>query len=234
MDALILILLSLVIVFLGITIIAIGYFYSKLVIKFSHTEKENLYLRFHVQEKSLQKINAAKEKSMVIIATAAQQAEELLKRAEFLKGDISEQAKQEFDTVTAQQKDLLLKASADLTKTFEEILTHIQQEDINVIQNVTKDFEKTALQEVKTFGEQLKQNTVGQQKIVDQKIEQAFTSAQSEIEEYKRKKIGEADKQIYALLEQVTKDVIGKSLSYQDHKDLIMTALKKATEDIVC
>jgi hypothetical protein len=233
MDSITLIIFSLIVVFLCISIIALSFYYSNLVTKLVHAQKENLYLRFHIQEKGLAKINDAKDRSMKIIADASLQAQDLIKHAEVLKNDSNENTKQELQSLTGQQKDLLLKASNDLRAEFEEVLKHLQVDDIDILKSITKDIENIALEEVKTFEGQLKQQTIGQQEIVDQKIEEALDNSKNEIETYKKKKMAEIDQQIYTVLQNVTKDIIGKRLTFEDHKELIMQAIVKAKIEMI-
>jgi hypothetical protein len=233
MSSLFFLIFALIILLLGVVILVYGFYYSKVLSRLNQVQKQNLYLRFHIQEKSLEKINTAKDKSLKIITDATSQAEEILKRAEVLKTDTNENARQELEALSSQQKEFLTKASDDLVGTFKEAIEQSREEDINVLKNITKDIEHVAENEVKEFEKQLRQETIGQENIVDKKIQEAFAKAQEEIDIYKKSKIAEIDQDIYTILQAVTKDVIGKHLSFQDQKDLIMAALERAKSEMM-
>src|SRR3989344_8252065 len=111
MDILLILIFSLIIVTLGIVVIALGFYYTNLVEKFNQAQKQNLYLKYHFQEKSLQKVNSAKDTSLKIITDATAQAEEILKRAESLKAGTNEETKLELAELVRQQEQILMKAS---------------------------------------------------------------------------------------------------------------------------
>lgn len=225
-------LLAFIIVILSVVIIAVGFYYSKLVIKLNHIQKENLYLRYHVQEKSLQKINNAKDRSTQIIADAAKQAEEILKNAEVLKTQISDESKQEFIGLAKRQSEALRNAAEELHKAFNQSMQEVRDEDINLFKNTTKDIENITVQEIKSFEDKLHQETIGKEQLVEQKVNEAFSKAQSEIEVYKQNKLAEVDRKIFTVLEKATREVLRKTLNLDDHRELILAAVKKAKSEL--
>lgn len=231
--SILLILFSLIVVLLGSVIVAFGFFYSNLLNKFENAEKQNQFLRFHLQEKSLQKINAARDKSLGIIADATQQAEEILKRAEIMKSTANEQVMNELHDLSQKQKDALQSASTDLVSSFEEAVKQIQQTDKGLLSDTVKQMQEVAAGEVKSFGEKLHQETVGQEKMIDQKVEEAYKKAQDELDDYKKERLEKIDKDISLMIQAITKDIFGKSLSLENHKDLILQAIEKAKKEMV-
>ncbi len=226
MNLLLILAFSTVISTLSLAILACIFYYLKLHEKHDELIKQNLYLKQHISEKGLEKINVAREKASKIITDASIQADEILKKAETLKSDTGKQLADELIELTRKQKDELTKAAENLRTSFLDVISHLQEEDINILENVTKDIENAAINEVQKFEKQLHDATIGQQEVIDQKIQDAFAKANFDIEEYKKTKAGEADKKLHALLQSAAKEVIGKSLSYEDHKDIIMSALE--------
>ncbi len=222
-----------IIVILSGLLAAFSLYIGKLFLKVHKTQKENTYLKFHVQEKSLEKINATRERSLKIITEATLQAEDILKQAAFLKKDTDQELQMHLDSLAKQQKETLLHSSEAILKEFEELLEQLKIEDINIYKSATKDIERVTLDEVKSFEQQLKQETTGQQKIVEEKIQQAFIHAQQEIDTYKKERLEKITTEIEALLQEVTKDVLGKRLSFQDHQELIREAITKAEEKMM-
>lgn len=227
MNFLLILAFSIVISTLSLTILACIYYYLQLHGKHDDLQKQNLYLKRHISEKGIEKINLAREKAFKLISDASVQADEILKKAEVLKSDTDKQLKDELLDLTRRQKEELTRASQNLQTSFVEAINHLQQEDINIIKNITKDIESAALNEVQKFEKQLHDETIGQQEVIDQKIQDAFAKANFDIEEYKKAKVSEADKRLYDLLQAAAKEVIGKRLSYEDHGDLIMSALEE-------
>ena len=233
MNTYVFIIFGLIYILLGSAIVVVVVYYSRLLEKYQQVQKQNIYLRFHVTQKGLEKINIAREKSLKIIQDAALQAEEIVRRAEILKTDTNEKAKIELASLTNLQKDALAKASADLLSVYEEAIKHLNDDDINILKNVTKNIEGLALEEVKQFEKQLHDETVGQQEVVDKKIQEAFGKAEEELAAYKKEKLLAIDHEVYELLKRVTKDVIGKRLSFDDQRELVMAALERAKKEMI-
>jgi F0F1-type ATP synthase membrane subunit b/b' len=55
---------------------------------------------------------------------------------------------------------------------------------------------------------------------------------EKELENYKRKKMEEIDHKIYQMVQEISKEVLGKAISLSDHEDLVLEALEKAKEKI--
>ena len=49
-----------------------------------------------------------------------------------------------------------------------------------------------------------------------------------ELEEYKKQRLKEADKTVNKIVQKVSQEVLGKSLSMEEHHDLIINSLEKS------
>ncbi len=233
MESPTLFLLTAIIVILAGLLAIFSLYYARLFMKLHKTQKEVTYLRFHLQEKSLEKINAARDRSLKILSDASMQAEQILSQADLLKKDMNMDVRKQLEALTKKQKETLTESSGRLLQEFQQLVKDLTNEDINIYKDVTKDIERVTIEEVKSFEERLHNETIGQEKIVDQKIEEAFEKTKQEIENYKKEKLASVDSEVESILQEVTKEVLGKRLSFQDHQDIIKAALEKAKQEIV-
>lgn len=233
MDILLIIALSVVLGTLSLTLTVFIYYYLKLHSKFDELYKQNVYLKYHFSEKGLQKLNNAHEKSSKIIRDAILQAEEIIKKAELLKLDANKGFADELRQISQRQKEALKTQSDELQSAFLDAIKHLENEDINKFQNISKDIENIALNEIQKFEKQLHDETIGGQNIIDQKIQDAFAKANFEIQEYKKEKISQADKEVFQILKKISKQILRKQLNYDEHKALIMTALEDAKKEMI-
>lgn len=231
MDILYILVFSVSLSTLGIGLIILSYFYTHLSSKFQKVEKENIYLRYHMSEKSLEKVNTAREKSLQIINNAISQANEIVNKAEYLKTDTNTQLMQELAELTRKQQEALIEASKDLHLSFVDALQKIEEEDINIFQNITKDIEGIASGEIKNFEKILHDETIGRENVIEEKTEAAFVKITEEINAYKKDRLANANKEINEILRKVSKEVLGKTMSTDDHRDLIMAALDRVKND---
>jgi hypothetical protein len=232
MNTIILLLFGIIIGILAIVIVCVCYYYAVLVRKLSKTQKENVYLRFHVQEKSLGKINEARSKALKIVQDATLQAEELLKKTQFIQTDTTDAFQKQLAELTNKQKEALVQASQELTTSFDETIKQLEEDDINIFKNTSKELEVSALEEVDSFRKQLAENTVDSQKVIDDKVQEAFHHALEEVEVYKTKRIQTIDNELFRILSDVTKEIIGKRLTFDDQKELLKHSLEKVKEEI--
>lgn len=232
MDILLTISLSIVLATLGLVIISLIFYYLRLHRKYDEVYKQNLYLKHHFSEKSLEKLNSAHEKSSKIVAEAISQAEEIIQKAELLKDTRDKEFSKELIELSRIQKEALKTKLSELQSGFLEEISNLKEDDINLFQNITKDIEDVATSEIQKFEKQLHDETIGGQSIVEQKINDAFAKANFEIIEYKKEKIEKADKEVFDILQTIAKNLLHKELSYEDHKDLIMEALEDAKKEM--
>lgn len=217
----------LLIAIFGIAVFVMSISYRKLLKQVSHLQKENIYMKFHMQEKGLERVNQAREKAMGIIAAASAQAQEILTQAELLTSDTNNAAKQQLEELTKKQKATLDKSAEELHATFTDVINQVKEQDINLFKNITKDIESITLKEVQTFEQQLTQQTVGVQKTVESRVEEAYAKAHQEIEAYKKEKMAAVDRHMYEIVQLVAKDVISENLTMELHQELVRTSLKK-------
>jgi hypothetical protein len=185
-----------------------------------------------VQEKSLGKLNDAKDKALKIVQDATIQAEEMLKKTQLVQTDTNEEFRKQLQDLTAKQKDALTNASAELTHSFDETIKQLEQDDVNVFKSASKDIEAATLQQVEAFKKQLTTQTVDSQKQVDDKVQQAFHHALEEVEIYKTNRMKVIDAELFRILSDVTKEIIGKRLTYDDQKELLKHSLEKVKQEI--
>ena len=233
MELLTILLFSVSLSSLGIALLVISYFYIHLASKHQRLQKENMYMRYHMSEKSLQKVNVAREKSLQIIGQAMNQAEDIVKKAELLRVNADSSLADELTELTRLQKDTLTKEAGQLYTAFQNAITHVRDEDIQVFRNITKDIENITLNEVKDFEKRLHDETVGKEEAVEEKANEALEKAMQEVEAYKSKRLNDASLEVNHMLAEISKEVLRKSLSRTEHTDLIMAAIERVKHDVV-
>lgn len=233
MELLTILIFSISLSTLGIALLVISYFYLHLASKYHRIQKENMYMRYHMSEKSLQKVNVAREKSLQIIGQAMNQAEDIVKKAELLKVNANSALADELTQLTKLQKDTLTKEAGQLYTAFQNAITHVRDEDIQIFRNISKDIENITLNEMKDFEKRLHDETVGKEEVITQKTNEALRKANEEIASYKAKRMNDASIEVDQLLSEIAKEVLRKSLSRTEHMDIIRDAVERVKHDVV-
>lgn len=191
-------------------------------------EEEKMSLQ-GIASKQVQKITEdALSEAIKIIATANDNAKQILTQAQTLKGQKDAEAQNNFETLMKSQHDAFQKATDDIRLSLQNSIDQLKTEDINILKKLTNNIETDVTQEIGDFKKVLEQETISSQKIVGQKIEEEFKKTQAEAQAYKAEELHKVDEEIEELIKTTTEKVIHKSLSLNDHYDLVEEALKEA------
>lgn len=212
---------------LGVLVIS----YERTLKRTHKLKKEYEDISLHVHEKAEHLIEDARKKALTIIEQANLEASQMLTKTKKFNTKSDEALKEQIEFLASQQKKILEENSKDLVKGYKESLEELREQNINVFKNISKDIERDAVSEIKDFRQVLEKETLVSQKVVGGKVEEEYKKIQEELVEYKKEKLQEVDKSIFALILSITKVVLGKSLSIEDHEQLVLEALEKAKKE---
>lgn len=212
--------LIIAILILSLSLGAIVMSYTKIVRKLHDLHKERNITQKEMLNKSDHILEEAREKAIKIVDSA-----------NLFEDSTKKIFDQELKRTTGAQIKTLEKLSYDFLNAFQKELIELKENNIKMMGNVSKDIENSVIAELKDYREILKKETYDSQKIVEGKIEEAYKAAEKEIGDYKtaQQKIVEA--QIYDIIQNVSKIVLGKTLSLQEHEQLVIDALENAKKE---
>ena len=116
---------------------------------------------------------------------------------------------------------------------YQNLITQIQEEDINTLKTMTKDIESDVLADFKEFRDVLEKETINSEKVVKEKIDEEYLALEKDLNEYKQKKYQKIDDDIYKILYRVSEMVLNEGIAYDKHKELVMDALETAKKEQV-
>lgn len=188
-----------------------------------------LILSYEQALKQLQKLGKEKEdlreraqkRASLLLDEARERALAIIEQAAIVRDDAKEEVRR---AMQATSQDLLAK--------YHGMLDDLKEENINLFKNVSKDIKEGAVHEVGDFQTGLHQETIAAQKLVEEKIRLAWEKAEKEIEAYKQEKLKAIDDSLDRVLQFVTKRLLGKTISLQDHEDLVLKALEEAKDKL--
>lgn len=171
------------------------------------------------------------KKSDLILEEAREKALKIVSDANLFNDSTKKIFDQELKMIQEGQVKTLEKLSYDLLNSYQKELIELKENNIKTMNIISKDIENSTISELKDFKEILKKETFESQKIVEGKIEDAYRIAQKEIEDYKIERIKKVESQIYEIIQNISKMVLGKTLSREEHEQLVMDALEKAKKE---
>jgi vacuolar-type H+-ATPase subunit H len=220
-------------VILVIVVAVIGLSFGNLLKKLRLIEKENTYLKNQMQGRALHLIQEARDNAVHILEDAHVKAQRIIQSAKDYEAGLDKRIDTQLDTTSHHYKEVFDKTNQELLKTYEEMLRRLKEDNVNLLQNVSKDIEKEVMTEVKDFTGIMAKGTLDTQKEVEAKINASFAKVQSELETYKTDQYRKLDEQIYTIIQMTVSQVLGRTLRMEDHQQLVLDALKEAKTSVM-
>lgn len=226
-DAMIFYDLVFAIFILGIGLVILAFFYASLFKRF-----RNLELEKDKQKKQVAfLLEDSKDKGLKIIEDAALKAREIMQKT-YLDDDKSKNVLQEdLKNITDFQEQAFKKTSEDFLAAYQQLLGEVKKENIKTAQNISKAIESETESQIQDFKGILEKETLDSQRQVAAKIEEEYKQVEVEIKAYRQERLNAMQEDIFKILKEIIREVLGKDISIKEHEDMVMAALNKAKEE---
>ena len=139
--------------------------------------------------------------------------------------------KHEINRQALNQLDVFSKDISVLQQEYKDSLKKVQKENIDLITNISKSIEKVLLSEADNFKDTFDSEIASILQRAGKRTSDAEDAALSKIEAYKKAKLTEIDNKSFQILSALTKVLLQKTLTKEDHEKLIEQALDKAKSE---
>jgi hypothetical protein len=207
--------------------------YSKTVERLHEIEKANNTMQSQLSAQPTKLLEEAHQKAQEIINLANKQATEILASSKVYENNSNQALKDKLAMLEKQQEGVFAKASEDMKVAYQNMITQIQEQDINTLKTMTKEIESDVIADFKEFRDVLEKETINSEKIVKEKIDEEYLTMEKDLEEYKKQKYQKLDEDIYKVLYRVSEMVLNQGISYDKHKELVIDALETAKKEQV-
>ncbi len=232
-DPITLIFLALAVAVLASILLILTLAYTRNAQKLHQAEELNNHLQNQLSEKPVKLLESAHEKAQEIIEQANRHATEILASSKTYEDNSNFALKEKLVDLEKQQEAVFNKASAEMKTAYQNLLTQIQEEDINTLKTMTKNIESDILSDFKEFRDSLEKETINSEKVVKEKIDEEYLEIEKELEDYKKQKYAQIDEDIYKILNRVSEMVLSQGISFDKHKQLVLEALETAKKEQV-
>ncbi|MBI2443511.1 MAG: hypothetical protein HYV40_06450 [Candidatus Levybacteria bacterium] len=213
---------------LALVILFIINSYNHLIRKIEQAEEEKIHLHDSINAKASEMLQSAHEQNLKIIEDANKEAADILASAQVSKTEATTLLKEKIDQIVELQKKTTDSMNQQFAKNYQLALQKLQGEDIKSFEKISKDVENTVSTEMQEFTKTLKNETMDAHAIMQERIESEYAKVEEDIEKYKEEELNKIHDAVYPLLKNVISLVIGRSLSVQDHEELIIQAIQQA------
>jgi len=196
-------------------------------------QKINNQMQNQLSEKPIKLLEHAHEKAQELIDQANRKASEIIASTKTYEDNSNESLKGKLAQLEQDQAQIFTKASEDMKLAYQNMMTQIQEQDINALKTMTKDIQTDVIEDFKEFRGALEKETINSEKIVKEKIDEEYLGMEKDLEEYKKQKYQKIDEDIYKILYRVSEMVLNQGISYEKHKSLVLEALETAKKEQV-
>lgn len=209
----------------------IAYSYAKAIKRLSDQSRRYDDIVSSMEKTEADFMEDARNKSAEIIEESTKKAQQILNESQVISADSKKTLDSALETIIKHQVGYFEKATADFLNEYKKELENLKSSAIKITQSASKNIELDTVKEINNFDEILAKETYDGQKIVEGKIEEEFSKAQKQVQDYKTEMLKKTQEDIYKILERISRDAIGKSLNLSDHEQLIIEALEKAKKE---
>ena len=232
-DPIILIFLSVALLVLAVVLIYLVKSYADIAHELHATQKVNEGMHQQLGEKPVKLLEKAHEQAQDIINQANQHANEILASSKVYEDTSNADLKNKLAELEKQQAEVFDKASEEMKVAYQNMLTQIQEQDVNTLKDLTKDIQDDVLADFKEFRQTLEKQTINSEKIAKEKIDEEYLEMQKDLDEYKKQKYQKVDEDIYKILYRVSEMVLSQGITFDKHKQLVIEALETAKKEQV-
>jgi F0F1-type ATP synthase membrane subunit b/b' len=220
------------VVLLAITLAVIASSYILLLLKLKRIERARKKIDKRLREHATILLHEAHKKAMSIITNAYDTSKGLLRSTKDFTQGSTEQLTAELEQVEKAQEDVIVNANKQFTAIYQTFVSDLEKNSEKVFQSAVDQMEQQVSSEVDDFKTKLLQETIASHRLAEQKVKEASVAVEQEIAAYKTEKMKGIDEKFSNVLTTMAKEVLGKSLSLDDHRDLVLWGLGRAKEDL--
>lgn len=232
-EPILFIFLAVALAILAAVLLVLAIAYNKNGQRLHHAEEMNTHLQSQLQEKPIKLLETAHQKSQEIIDQANRHAIEILASSKAYEDTSNASLKEKLVQLEQDQAAVFTTASEEMKSAYQDILTQIQEQDMNALKTMTKDIQSDVLADFKEFRETLEKETINSEKVVKEKIDEEYLAIEKELQDYKKQKYQKIDEDIYKILYRVSEMVLSQGITFDTHKQLVLEALETAKKEQV-
>ena len=158
-------------------------------------------------------VDEALAKERKILEDAASEATQIISKTEFLTDESKNALGQALEKMEDQIEKDAGTTSHAFNKTYSTSLQKLAAESLKEFQTITKNMEVDLQNQTKNYRDSM------------------LPILQKELEEYKTMRMQQAERTVTHVIQEVAQEILNKSLSLEDHQQLLIEALEKAKKE---
>lgn len=217
--------------FQGSLLLIIVYLFVDKVLISKKDTLDNELVKQEAYGKALNVLEEAKEKSLEILGTSQDRARKILDSVEFINVETKKELDLELKKLSEKQMSSFENLSSDLVNVYKNSLEDQHKVGLEQIEKTSEFVQEELKNQIDGLKNSLQKETAQSEEQIRAMISADYENAKSEIEKYKNEKFSEINIKVYELIPQITKEILGRTLTIDDHQAVVMKILDDAKRD---
>ena len=166
-----------------------------------------------------------------IIDAANDRAKAIISEATHINEDSQNKLQNLYDKLIEDQKQVLEEATNSASVQYKDQVDLVNKKNIELLSNMYKGIEDYANSSFEEYKKVVERQTFESEKIAQEKIKAKYDELDRELQIEKDEMLKKLNDDIYKIPFNISKMVIGKSLDFSDHEELIIKALNEAKKE---
>jgi len=166
-----------------------------------------------------------------IISVANKKASEIIAQAMQVNQDTVKTFENTVSTMLQNQKSNIEQKSEEISKKHETEINELNNKIIILLTSVYKEIDSSTKAGLENYKNVIKQQTFEAEKLAQERMKTEYEKLEIEIAEKKQQRLQQLEENIYKILNNISKEIIGKTLDLTSHEDLIIKSIDKAKKE---
>ena len=166
-----------------------------------------------------------------IISVANKKASEIIAQAMQVNQDTVKTFENTVSTMLQNQKSNIEQKSEEISKKHEIEINELNNKIILLLTSVYKEIDSSTKAGLENYKNVIKQQTFEAEKLAQERMKTEYEKLEKEIAEKKQQRLQQLEENIYKILNNISKEIIGKTLDLTSHEDLIIKSIDKAKKE---
>lgn len=180
----------------------------------------------------LKRLSSYEARENEIIEAAQKKAEEIISQAQNIQDSSTADLEKAVQNLEKNEEEELSEKSEDALKVFGEKIDQINATNTAAFNTTSEDIKKTINLHFEELKKLLSEQTVESQKHAEEKVKEEYDALETELDAYKKSQMEKIDQNIYQILLNVSKTVLGKKIDTKENEDVIIKALEEAEKEM--
>jgi len=219
-------------IILSLALAAVAVSYVVLLVRLGKSEKDKVFLQSKIRDQTSQILMDAHQRRLKIVQEALEKAGTIIKDTQVVDFDLKSQFISDLQDMKKKQEELLRQRHEQISALYDQFENSLRRETSDQLKSISKNMETKAEEGIVQFRQLIEGEKIAISKQLSQKYEEQYKIVQKAIEDYKTNQVKKVDKRVFDILQALTHDVLGRSLTLKDHEELVQKALIQMKTDM--